>query len=157
MCKLRKVKEFHCCFPAEILRKGHFPNNPKARNGKACFLKISQKESSVSFKHPRLSAPVRGQMLAGVLVTEKYGQIFTGELKVCNEDIVIISGELLYIEIISQISLQGSPVCSRCFTCEAFCTGEIHSLSGGTDFAQIFSPGEITGVECTGALRRGCL
>ena len=32
------------------------------------------------------NAPVRGQMFIGVLVTEKYGQVFTGELKVCNGD-----------------------------------------------------------------------
>ena len=47
-----------------------------------------------SLLHPRQSAPVRGQMLTGILVSETYGQTFTGELKLCNEDSIIISGEL---------------------------------------------------------------
>ena len=33
-------------------------------------------------------------MLTGVLVTEKYGQIFTGELELCSEDSVNICREL---------------------------------------------------------------
>ena len=35
-----------------------------------------------------------GQMFTGVLVTKKYVQIFSGELELCNEDIIIIGGEL---------------------------------------------------------------
>ena len=112
---------------------------------------------------------------------QKHGQIFLGELNVCNEESIIIGGELFlprgisipkisytfgrdpfvfkknpskirknpfiltasrtlfpmsavpldfYVEIISQISLRGSHVCSRGFTCDAFCTGEIYNLSG---------------------------
>ena len=34
------------------------------------------------------------EMFTWVLVTEKHDQIFTGELKVCNEDSMIIGGEL---------------------------------------------------------------
>ena len=34
------------------------------------------------------------QLFAGVLVTEKYGQICTGELELRNEDIIIVGGEL---------------------------------------------------------------
>ena len=46
-------------------------------------------------KHPRLSSPVSGQMFTGVLVTEKYGQIFTGSsnYELYNEDGIIIGGE----------------------------------------------------------------
>ena len=65
-----------------------------------------------------------------VLVTEGYGQIFSGKLEFCNEDSIIIDGNCFYVKIILQISLWGSPVCCRGFTCEVFCTGEIHSLSG---------------------------
>ena len=43
----------------------------------ACF-------TIIQADHPRLSAPVRGQIFTGVLVTEGYGEIFSGE--VCNED-----------------------------------------------------------------------
>ena len=47
---------------------------------------MSERSQLSSLRHPRLSASVRGQMFTGVLVTEKHGQIFTGELKFCNED-----------------------------------------------------------------------
>ena len=106
-------------------------------------------------KHRCLSAPVRGHMFTGVLVIQKHGQIFTGELKVRNEDNIIIGGELFLCEIISQISLRGSPVCSRGFTSKAFCTGEIHGLSGDS-FCSDFFTGQITGVEPSGVLRREC-
>ena len=53
------------------------------------------------------------------------------------------------MELIAQISLRGSAFRSRGFTCEAFCAGEVHSLSG-TGFAPIYFTGEITGVERTG-------
>ena len=43
--------------------------------------------------HASQSAPVRGQMFTGVIVTNKFGQIFTGELELRNEDIIIIGGE----------------------------------------------------------------
>ena len=46
------------------------------------------------FGHPRRSAPVRGQVFTGVRVTEEYGQMFIGELELCNEDSIIIGGEL---------------------------------------------------------------
>ena len=59
------------------------------------------------------------------------------------------------MKMIFQISLRGSLVCCRGFTCEAFCTGEIHSLFGDY-FRSNFIAGEITGVGCTGALRQGC-
>ena len=72
-------------------------------------------------------------------MTGGYGQIFSGELEFCIEASKIIGGELFLREIVFQISLRGSPVCSRGSTRAAFCTGEIHSLSG-TNFAPIFSP-----------------
>ena len=33
-------------------------------------------------------------LITGVQATEKYGQIFTGELELCNEDSIVIGGEL---------------------------------------------------------------
>ena len=72
-------------------------------------------------------------MLTGVLVTEKYGQISPGSLNHVTRAALLLAGQCFYVEIISQISqssLRGSPVCSRGFTFEAFCTGEIHTLTG---------------------------
>ena len=37
------------------------------------------------FGHHRLNTPVRRQMFSGVRVTEKYGQIYIGELELCND------------------------------------------------------------------------
>ena len=48
-------------------------------------------------RHPRLSAAVRGQMFTRVLVTQKFGQIFTEELELGNEDSIIIGGELFLL------------------------------------------------------------
>ena len=36
---------------------------------------------------------MRGQIFTGVLVTEVYGEMFSGELEFCNEDSIIIGGE----------------------------------------------------------------
>ena len=61
-------------------------------------------------------------------MAENYGQIFTGELELCSEDSIIISGELFLAGNNFSNFLRGSP----CYTCEAFCrfcTREIHSLS----------------------------
>ena len=66
------------------------------------------------------------------------------------------AGNCFYVAIISQISLRGSPVCSCGFSCEALCTGEIHSLSGNLFFLIVFTK-EITGLGCTWTLRRGCV
>ena len=47
------------------------------------FETLSLLSSFAFLIHPLLGAPVRGQMFTGVLATEKHGEIFTGELKVC--------------------------------------------------------------------------
>ena len=44
------------------------------------------------YLHPRLSAPVGGQIFTRVPVTEGYGQIFSGDLEFFNEDSIIIGG-----------------------------------------------------------------
>ena len=37
---------------------------------------------------------MRGQIFTGVVVTEKYGQVFSGELELSNEEGIITGGEL---------------------------------------------------------------
>ena len=56
-------------------------------------------------------------------MTEGYGDTFSGEFEFCNEDSIIIGGELFYVKIIFQISLRGSPVCCRGFTVFHLCRG----------------------------------
>ena len=64
-------------------------------------------------------------------------QVFAGELKLCNKDNIIIGSELFLRCIISQISLRGSPVCNRGFTCGNFVSGRFTACPG-TDLALIF-------------------
>ena len=75
-------------------------------------------------------------MFTGVLVTEKHGQIFTGGLKVCNED---------------EASFVRHFISGRFRACP-----EIQSLSG-TDFAPIFSPGKLPMQNVSGHLDGGVL
>ena len=73
---------------------------------------------------------VRGQMLTRVLVTKKPGQIFTRELKVCDENSIIIGQEVFLRRKISQISLWGSPVCSQGFIVQHFVLGRFTLVWG---------------------------
>ena len=43
----------------------------------------------------------------------------------------LLEQSCFYVDVTSQISLLSSPVCRRGFTCEAFCTGQIHTRGGG--------------------------
>ena len=70
-------------------------------------------------------------MFTGALMTEKHGQTFTGELKLCSEGGISFGRELFLHRSNFQISLRRLPVVPGRFT-----------ACPGTDFAVIFSPGK---------------
>lgn len=113
-----------------------------------CFFSqiVSPLEEWIVMRTPRSKRPVRDQMFTGVLVTEKYAQMFTGEHQLCNEGGIIIDGELFYVNIISQMSPRGSPIWSWGFHLRGIlCRGDLLDWLCSNSFAW-----KITGVEFTG-------
>ena len=89
-------------------------------------------------------------------MTEGCGQIFSGELKFCNEDSIIIGGEpFLRENIFSNFSPGFACLLPRFHLRDVLYRGDSH-LIRGLILLQFFA-GEITGVGCTGALRQGCI
>ena len=53
-----------------------------------CLQETLLSRSPKTSRAHHISAPLRDQIFTGVLVTEKYGNIFTGELELRDEDIM---------------------------------------------------------------------
>ena len=89
----------------------------------------------------------------------KYGHVFSKELKLCNEDSIIIYGELF----LRGTNFSNFAPCVQLFPAEVslvrhfVATAEIHTLSrgGSRDWfcSNIFTGEGTAGVECTGAIR----
>ena len=71
-------------------------------------------------------------------------KVFTGSLNYVMRTAKLLAENCLYVEIISQVFLRGSPVHSRGFTSEVILPGSFTAYLG-TDFSLTFSLGKSLG------------
>lgn len=110
-------------------------------------------KNCVVSKHPYLSALVRGQVFAGVLMIQKMSN-FHQEAPVSHQRQHICREPFLRRNKFSDCS-PGLPNRSRGFIWETICTGEIHILPG--DIFRFLFPRKNHWGGCAGIHRPGCI